>query len=307
MSKNQYFQIIAASRPGFLILTPCCLMPAVAYAIAEGLPIVYLNLILVFIGALAAHISVNLFNEWEDFTSGLDFHTQRTPYSGGSGALPLMPEMASAVRMAAIISLLITIAIGLFLIGSGGWRLAVIGLIGVMLIYFYTSKITHQPLLCLIAPGLAFGPLMMSGAYFVLGGQNSLAVFSTSLIVFCLVNNLLLLNQFPDLEADKNVGRRHLPILLGRQSAARVYVLFFAAAYVIMAVNVWCKLLPVYSLLGALTLLMAIPAVKTVTRHADDIELLKPAMALNVAIALITPVLIAIGITAPYVISLFSD
>ncbi len=296
LSKTQYLQIIAASRPRFLVLTPCCLMPAVAFVIAEGVAISCLNLILIFIVALAAHMSVNLFNEWEDFTSGLDLHTQRTPFSGGSGTLPAYPEMADAVRVAAIISLLATIAIGLFLVGIGGRYLALIGLLGVGLIYFYTSKITHHAWLCLIAPGLAFGPLMMGGAYMVLGGQGGLAVSVVSLIVFFLVNNLLLLNQFPDLEADKRFGRIHLPILIGRQNAAWVFVCFLVAAYLVLLTGVWLKVLPVYSLLGGLTVLMAVPAANKVLQHAEHVELLKPAMALNVAITLATPVLIAAGI-----------
>jgi 1,4-dihydroxy-2-naphthoate octaprenyltransferase len=296
LSKTQYLQIFAAARPRFLILTPCCLLPAVACVIAEGVPINNLNLILIFIAALAAHMSVNLFNEWEDFTSELDLHTQRTPFSGGSGTLPAYPEMADAVRAAAIISLSITIAIGLFLVGTGGWYLALIGLLGIGLIYFYTSKITHHAWLCLIAPGLAFGPLMMGGAYMVLGGQNGLGVFMVSLVVFFLVNNLLLLNQFPDLEADKCFGRIHLPILIGRQNAAWFFVVFLVAAYLVLLIGIWLKILPVYSLLGGLTVLMAVPAANKVIQHAEYVELLKPTMALNVAITLATPVLVSIGI-----------
>ena len=299
MSKTQYLQIFAASRPRFLVLTPSCLMPVVACVIAEGEPINYLNLILIFIAALAAHMSVNLFNEWEDFTSGLDLHTQRTPFSGGSGTLPAYPEMADAVRAAAIISLSITIAIGLFLVGTGDWYLAFIGLLGIGLIYFYTSKITHHAWLCLIAPGLAFGPLMMGGAYLAFGGQKGLGVFMVSLMVFFLVNNLLLLNQFPDLEADKRFGRLHLPILIGRQNATWFFVIFLVAAYLILLTGVWLKVLSVYSLLGGLTVLIAIPVANKVIQHAEHVELIKPTMALNVAIALATPVLVAIGIILP--------
>ena len=104
-----------------------------------------------------------------------------------------------------------------------------------------------------IAPGLSFGPLMINGAYYVLTGQYNMAVFSTSLIVFCLVNNLLLLNQFPDQQADQLAGRCHLPILLGRQKSARVYTGFLAAAYAVLLVNIGLGYLPIYSLLEYLT------------------------------------------------------
>ncbi|MCH2157572.1 MAG: hypothetical protein MK096_02180 [Oleiphilaceae bacterium] len=33
------------------------------------------------------------------------------------------------------------------------------------------------------------------------------------LLPFCLSNNLLLLTQYPDIHADKNVGRRTFPIV----------------------------------------------------------------------------------------------
>jgi len=43
---------------------------------------------LALLGAFLAHVSVNTLNEYYDFKSGLDLETIRTPFSGGSGALP---------------------------------------------------------------------------------------------------------------------------------------------------------------------------------------------------------------------------
>ncbi|MGR9014318.1 MAG: prenyltransferase [Gammaproteobacteria bacterium] len=288
--------IIATSRPSFLILTPCCLLIALAYAVTEQIPVVYPQLVLLFIGAIAAHISVNMFNEYQDFSSGLDFHTQRTPFSGGSGTLQAMPELAESVKIAAIGSLLLMVSIGCYFIRLRGWGLFPVGITGVLLIYFYTHKITHWPVLCLVAPGLAFGPLMIGGAYYALSGHYSAAVFFVSLIMFFLVNNLLLLNQFPDAEADKNAGRCHLPILIGRKKSAWVYAGFLAAAYSVLVLSVSLSFLPVYSLLGLLSLLWAIPAAAMAIHYADDMDKLESALALNVLITLATPVLVASGI-----------
>jgi len=303
MLSTEFSCVIATSRPAFLILTPCCLSLALANAVAEQLPIVYPHVILVFIGAIAAHISANMFNEYLDFTSGLDFQTQRTPFSGGSGTLPIAPELANSVKIAAFGSLLLTVSIGFYFIWIGGWGLFPVGLAGIFLVYFYTDRITHWPLLCLIAPGLAFGPLMIGGAYYVLSGHYSVAVFCTSLMVFFLVNNLLLLNQFPDQEADKNAGRCHLPILIGRKKSAWVYVGFLVAAYALLFLSVYLAFLPIYSLLGLLSLSLAIPAARISLQYADDIERLKPALALNVAVTLSTPVLVAAGIIWQHILS----
>lgn len=288
--------IIATSRPAFLLLPPCSLSLALAYVISQDISINLLHLLLIFLGALAAHASVNMFNEYEDFKSGLDLHTQRMPFSGGSGTLPAIPELAESVRIGAMACLLITVLIGFYFLRISGWGLLPVGFPGILLIYFYTHKITRWPLICLIAPGLAFGPLMISGAYYILSGHYSVAVIMASLMVFFLVNNLLLLNQFPDLEADQNAGRRHLPILIGRKKSAWVYVGFLVAAYALLLLCVYLAFLPIYSLLGLLSLSLAIPAARISLQFADDIERLKPALALNVAVTLSTPVLVAAGI-----------
>ena len=295
MSASRLSRIIATARPNFLLLTPCCLSLAVALTIADHIPIDYVLLALIFLGALAAHASVNMLNEYQDFISGLDLNTRRTAFSGGSGTLPAKPELAKVVKFSGIACLLITILIGFYFLAIHGWRLAPLGLTGILLVCFYTDKITHWPWLCLLAPGLAFGPLMINGAYFVLTGHYSSAASLSSLLVFFLVNDLLLLNQFPDLQADQKAQRRHLPILIGRKKSARVYAGFLLAAYSVLLLCVWLNVLPLYSLLGLASVFFAFPAARTALQHADDMDKLKPALALNVAIALLTPLLMATG------------
>ena len=112
--------ILATSRPAFLLLPLSCLLLPLAYAISQGISINWLHVLFIVTGALAAHISVNMLNEYEDFKSGLDFHTQRTPFSGGSGILPAFPELAESVRIAAMACLLITVLIGL-VFSVGQW------------------------------------------------------------------------------------------------------------------------------------------------------------------------------------------
>ncbi len=289
-------QIVATSRPAFLLLPLCSLSLALAFVVFQGISINYLHSGLIVLGGLAAHISVNMLNEYEDFNSGLDFHTQRTSFSGGSGVLPAYPDLAKSVLLGGMFGLLITAFIGLYFLRVIGWGLLPVGLSGLLLIYFYTQKITRWPIFCLITPGLAFGPLMISGAYYVLSGHYNVVLTVVSLIVFFLVNNLLLLNQFPDLEADQEVGRRHLPIVLGRKKSAWVYVGFLMATYILLVLCVYLAFLPITALLGLLSLAFAIPAARLSLKYADDRVRLDPALALNVAVTLSTPVLVAVGI-----------
>ncbi len=294
MSFRVLFQ---TARPPFLLLTPACVLVGLGTAALETQGQVPWPLFaLALVGALAAHISVNAFNEYFDFRSGLDARTQRTPFSGGSGTLPAAPEAARGTQALAWGTLLLTAAIGGYFLLRVGWGLLWVGLLGVILVYVYTNWVTRSPLLCLVAPGLGFGPLMVLGTHYVLTGHYSWPAFWASLVPFFLVNDLLLLNQFPDVEADRSVGRRHYPILWGRAKAARLYVAFLVLAYLVPVVGVAAQWLPPWSLLSLLTLVLAVPTAQRVLRFADDLPQLMPALGHNVLLNLLTPVLLALGL-----------
>lgn len=289
-------QLLGPMRVPFLVLPPVCVLLGVGTAVWTDGPINLLSLVLAFIGALAAHISVNALNEYFDFKSGLDSRTRRTPFSGGSGTLPANPAMARSALYTGLITAAITALIGLYFLWTRGWSLLPIGLLGLALIFSYTPWITRQPLLCLIAPGLGFGLLMVMGTEFALTGAFSWTGFMASLVPFFLVSNLLLLNQFPDVEADRTIGRRHLPIVMGRGVSSLVYGAFLLLTYLAIGVGVGFGYLPVASLLGFLSLPLAVMAFSGAYRHAENPEKLVPSMGLNVLTTILTPVLVALGL-----------
>jgi len=289
--------LLGPMRVPFLLLTPACVLLGVGTAYWQaGHLAAWWHIGLVLVAALAAHISVNALNEYVDFKTGLDLRTQRTPFSGGSGTLPQQPTLAPAALWIGLISLLVLSLIGAYFVALRGWTLAMIGLLGILVIVAYTPLITRLPVLCLIAPGLGFGPLMVIGTHLALGGELSATVVVASLVPFFLVNNLLLLNQFPDVEADRSVGRHHYPILLGRQRSAYIYALFLGLAYLSVVVGVVGGVLPATSLLGLLAAILLPRVIRGVLRHADDLPHLMPYLGLNVTLNLITPVLVAVGL-----------
>jgi 1,4-dihydroxy-2-naphthoate octaprenyltransferase len=255
-----------------------------------------LNFILAFVGAVAAHISVNALNEYFDFRSGLDLRTRRTPFSGGSGTLPENPDAARSALLTGLATLALTALIGLYFLTVWGWGLLPLGLLGLVVIATYTPWITRSPLPCLLAPGLGFGLLMVMGTDFVLTGRYSWTAFVASLVPTFLVSNLLLLNQFPDVEADQTVGRRHLPTVVGRQKSSLVFGGLLLMAYLSIFAGVLSGLLPGAGLLGLLSLVVAVPVIVGVYRYAEDLGKLIPYMGLNVIVTVATPVLVAIGL-----------
>ena len=296
MRTMQLKTLVASSRPPFLLLTLASVF--LGYA-AAGLAtdVVDTRLLLpVLAGALSAHASVNLLNEYHDFRSGLDLHTQRTPFSGGSGALPADPAAAGAVRVLGLGTLAVCVAIGLYLARVAGTGILLVGIPGVLLVLAYTPWLTRHAWLCLAAPGIAFGPLMVAGTAFVLSGEYSGAAILASLLPLFLASNLLLLNQYPDIEADRAVGRRHLLIVRGARGGAVVYIVFLLAAFAVPVLGVATGKLPAGALIGLLCLGIAVPLAAGVWRRALQDGDMRRLLAPNVALSLLMPVLVALGI-----------
>lgn len=293
---TQFRTLLGPMRVPFLLLTPACMAVGFATAIREQGRIDWLDGVLVLVGGLAAHISVNAFNEHHDFRSGLDFRTARTPFSGGSGTLPAHPELAPAALATALASLVVTTLVGLYFVWRRGWELLPLGAVGLLLLPGYTAWITRRPVLCLLAPGLGFGTLMVLGTHYALTGSWSWTALLASFVPLFLVSDLLLLNQFPDVEADRGAGRCHLPIVLGRRRSARIYTAFLLAAYGTLLAGVAAGSFPATALLGLATAALALPVIRRVLRDADDIPALLPALRNNVLINLLTPTLLAAGL-----------
>lgn len=288
--------LLGTIRPPFLVLAPACVLVGLGSAYLETHHINWLYFVLALIAGVCAHISVNVFNEYFDFKTDVDSRTQRTPFSGGSGTLQAHPELANGALAISWLSLAITGAIGLFFLSVWGWKALPIGILGLVLLYGYTAWMVYQPALCLIAPGLGFGPLMVLSTHFALTGAFSWQALIASLVPFFLVSNLLLLNQFPDVEADRSVGRRHFPILWGRTLSGYIYIAFLIAAYLVVILGVFLGFLPRFSLLALLTLIFAVQIIRNVLKNSENVPALIPAMGQNVLVNLLTPVLLAIGL-----------
>lgn len=296
MSEKKPSPVTGPMRIPFLILTPACVTLGAATAFYSGAVIDLFHLGLILVGAVCAHISVNALNEYDDFQSGLDLKTTATPFSGGSKSLPGNPEQAHYALITGVVALFIVVLVGIYFVHLRGLGLLLPGILGVVVIVTYTRWITRSPWLCLLAPGLAFGPLMVMGTDFVLTGNYSWAAFIASLVPFFLVNDLLLLNQFPDVEADASIGRYHLPIAEGLRASVQVYGIFLAGTYLSILAGILAGEFPIHALTGLITLAIAVPTYNGVRRNYRNIPGLIPQMGKNVIINIATPLLLAAGI-----------
>ena len=245
-------------------------------------------------GLLLAHISVDVLNEYFDYRSGIDLRTQKTPFSGGSGALPqglVTPRQALWLGVGTLIAI---IPIGVyFTLTKEGWALAPLLIVAAILIVIYTPIILKMgwPEW---APGMGMGSLPVLGMFFVQTGEYTLPAIIAAIPSGILVHNLLLLNEFPDVEADASANRRTLPIVAGKRKAGLFYSPMTKLVYLWIIVGVIACKMPAFSLLGLLTLPLAVKAIRGSMKH-DDASKFIPTMASNVQVVLITQFLMGIG------------
>jgi len=280
------------TRPQFLLLSVVLAFLGTSVAWYNG----HFNLgyaVLAFVGLLLCHISVNVLNDYYDYKSGIDLKTKRTPFSGGSGFLPAASLNPRHVFWFGLACFLLAVPIGVFFVFVSGWLLLPLLLVAAICILLYT------PLLTKLgwpewAPGAGLGALPVLGAYFVQTGEYTLTAVIASVPSGILVHNLLLLNEFPDIEADKTAGRRTLPITMGRKGAGIVYSALTIIMYLWIIAWAAVGLMPVFCLIALLTLPIAVRAIQGALNWQDPTKLM-PALGNNVLVILITQLLLGIG------------
>jgi 1,4-dihydroxy-2-naphthoate octaprenyltransferase len=225
-------------------------------------------------------VAVNSFNEASDFRTGIDLHTERTPFSGGSGTLPSGAAGRGTALVVAITGAVVGLAVGIWFLVRFGWAFVPFFVLGGVAVLVYTDLLARIGIGELFA-GLGLGALPVLGTAFVQEGAIGPAGVAAAIPAFCMTFNLLLLNEFPDEEADRSGGRRNLVILFGRRIAAWIYAAVALAAPVSIVVSVALEALPMLSLLAILPSALLVPPLRwAFTRPAEPVPL--PALGANV-------------------------
>jgi len=282
----------AETRPQFLLLSVVLAFLGTCIAWYDG----YFHLgyaLLAFFGLLLCHISVNVLNDYFDYKSGIDLEVRRTPFSGGSGILPAALLKPRQVLWFGLVSFLLAVPIGVYFVIARGWALLPLLVAAAVCIILYTPFLTRVgwPEW---APGAGMGALPVLGTYFIQTTAYTLPAVIACIPSGILVHNLLLLNEFPDVEADRKAGRKTLPIVVGKAKAGIVYSALTLAVYLWIIGWVVVGEMPAFSLLALLTLPLAIKAIVGARKH-EEMSQLVPAMANNVLVVLLTQFLLGIG------------
>lgn len=253
---------------------------------------------LLFTGVMVLlHITVNTLNDYYDHKTGIDLHTQRTMFNGGTGIIQAGLLTPKQVLGAALASYLAALGLSAYLVLTVGPALLPLVLLGMVFALFYTQGFARN-MTGEIAAGLGLGFLPVLGAYMVHLPEVTPGCLILAIAAGILTFNLLLLNEFPDLEADRRGGRRNLVIALGPKRAAVLYTTLTATVYVILVAFVLLGTIPTLSLLGLVTVPFAYKAAVISFTDPREIGRFVHGMTANVKVVLMTQALVAVGILA---------
>lgn len=163
--------------------------------------------------ALCVQIGTNFANDYLDFLKGADTKERKGPRRlVQSGQVNVQAMRAATLALFTLAGL-----IGLYLLYVGGWQIGVLALLAILFGYLYTGG--PYPLgyvglgdLCVL---IFFGPVATAGVTYLQTGALSFIAIIAGLAPGLLSTAILAMNNLRDIEQDKAVNKKTLPVRFG--------------------------------------------------------------------------------------------
>lgn len=246
---------VLAARPKTLSGAAVPVMIGAAMAAHDlNFHIYWIPAVLCFMFAFIMQIDANFVNDYFDWRRGNDDEATRL------GPLRACSQGWVTPR-AMIIALCLTTCfggvVGLPLIFYGGWQMILVGIACVVFCILYTTTLSYIALGDVLV-FVFFGIVPVCFTYYLQTGTITSEVFSMSLLCGMVIDNLLIVNNYRDIDNDKRDGKRTLIVLVGRKAGYALYVAFgFVAAGIMyrkmIPVTPWANVMIIYVLLHMLT------------------------------------------------------
>jgi len=243
-------------------LMPVAVAAACAYYQKGTLDLTLLALTV--FGVASLHLGGNLINDFYDSFGSDPINPYATPFSGGSRVIQDGELKAETVLFMAYLFFGLGVLCGLALMYLGRPYVAALGLLGLAAGYLYSAAPVQLMNLGLgeLIIFLAFGPVLSFGAYYVLTGLLEPLGLAVSLPLAFLITAILWINEFPDVEADEAVGKRHLVVRLGLRRSRWVYAGLMVAPFLSLFVLLEVFHLPGLIFASLVALPLALKAVR---------------------------------------------
>ena len=232
--------------------------------------------LLCLIFALVIQIASNFANDYYDFLKGADGSQRLGPKRVVAAGLITPAKM----RLAMILTLCIAFFVGLALLPYGGMILLWIGVASLVCAVAYTGGPFPLAYLGLgdIFVIAFFGIIAVAFTFYVQTGNFVADVWWAGLAVGLIINNLLVVNNYRDIEEDRLSNKKTLAVRFGPSfSLIQLRLQTFGAifcAYWISAVDKWLYLLPTLSILiFGFTIVRKIQKAKSPTQFEECLRL----------------------------------
>lgn len=285
---------IAASRPGFLVVTLVAALQGIATALACGSVLSWPLAVATVLLALLVHAAINLHNDWGDALIGSDaINTGRiAPFTGGSRVVQdgiFTPEQIRAVVQGLG---MVVIGGGVLLAAQAGPGLLLVGLAGMVIGWAYSHP--RWPLMSRgwgeLAVALGWW-LVVLGADYVQRHAFSEMPMIGGVGTALLIAAVLWIAEFPDAESDAQVGKCTLVVRLGPVAAAWGYALLVLAAHLWIWWWWQAQWLPQTAWWSLGSAPFSLAAAVLLLRHAREPQKLRGAIVLTLAAAVLHGVL----------------
>lgn len=261
MNKSKLNSWILASRPRTL---PAALVPVMvgsALAIYHGIFYPAYSIVALLCSILI-QIGTNFTNDLYDFLKGTDTEERKGPLRVLASGLISVKEMKWGIFLVFFTAFIL----GLYLVYSVGLTILWIGIFSIIAGLAYTAgpfPLAYNGLGDLFV-FLFFGIVGTVGTYYLHAQQFTSLAFLISLPVGALITNILIVNNYRDIEEDKSAGKKTLAVLLGKEFSRYEYVFFILVSFFVPFLlhfkynfNIWI-FLPYITLPIAITLVKMI-------------------------------------------------
>ncbi len=299
-TKEKIMLWIKAIRAPFFSATIMSAVIAGALAYSEG-KFSWLYLFSAIFIIAGSNSGINLINDYFDHKSRNDeLNKYPGPFSGGSRVIQDKLIRPRSILIAGISSFVIVSLVGLYFVIFVNLHLLWFGLAAVLLGYFYTAsplRLAYRGFGEILV-FIKAGPLAVCGSYLLFTGNITLEAVLISIPQGLLLTAILFINEFPDYEADKLAGKRHIIVRIGREKARIFYAVLIIAIYLSVLIPVILQLMPIYLLAIFITLPLAIQAVSTALKNYNDERAILPAQAKTILLTLASGIFIVAGYIA---------
>lgn len=214
---------IQAARPKTLFVSIAPVIVAVAMALGSGIKFSPLPAVICLIFAVMAQIISNFVNDYADGVKGADDESRIGPKRMvASGQIT-----KGAMLRALVITSIVTALLGLSLIYWGGWILLPVGLIVFVGAYSYSAgpfPLSYHGLGD-VAVILFYGFVPVVFTYYVLIGEICSDICLAGLAMGLIADELLLVNNYRDVEQDKLHNKKTIVVLFGKRFAEIAFLI----------------------------------------------------------------------------------